>query len=173
MRTKILTLLACSMLTLSSSAWAATMQYDAKSFKAAQESGKTIALEFFASWCPTCKAQNASLKEIETQAAFKDVVFVTADFDKDTELKKAFGVTGQSAFVVLAGQKEVNRSTGKTAAADLSKQVSEGITANSAMMKKNDSMMKHEDGLMKKDDGMMKEEDGMMKKDDAMMKKDM
>jgi thioredoxin 1 len=88
-------------------------------FDKAVAAGKSVVVEFHADWCPTCKKQAPIVKEIAADPAYKNFVFLTADYDKDVELKKKHNVTKQSTFVVFKGGKEVARSTGQTAKADI------------------------------------------------------
>jgi thioredoxin 1 len=88
-------------------------------FDKAVADGKSVVVEFHADWCPTCKKQAPIVKEIAADPAYKNFVFLTADYDKEVELKKKHNVTKQSTFVVFKGGKEVARSTGQTAKADI------------------------------------------------------
>lgn len=88
-------------------------------FDKAVAAGKSVVVEFHADWCPTCKKQAPIVKEIAADPAYKNFVFLTADFDKEVELKKKHNVAKQSTFVVFKGGKEVSRSTGQTAKADI------------------------------------------------------
>lgn len=88
-------------------------------FDKAVAAGKSVVVEFHADWCPTCKKQAPIVKEIAADPAYKNFVFLTADFDKEVELKKKHNVSKQSTFVVFKGGKEVARSTGQTAKADI------------------------------------------------------
>jgi thioredoxin 1 len=63
--------------------------------KAAQ--GKVI-IFFHASWCPSCRGLNASI-DSNLAAIPKDVTILKADYDKETELKKKYGVTSQHTLV--------------------------------------------------------------------------
>src|SRR5258708_32463718 len=49
------------------------LNYDAKSFAAAQAAGKPILVEIHATWCPTCKAQAPILSNLENQDKFKKI----------------------------------------------------------------------------------------------------
>lgn len=67
--------------------------------------GKTVVF-FFASWCPNCRATVTELN-----ARWGDVspglTLVIADYDKETALKKRFGVTYQDTFVLIDGSAKV------------------------------------------------------------------
>jgi thioredoxin 1 len=105
----------------------ADMMFKQAEFDKALASGKPVVVEFHAAWCPTCRAQAPVVKEIMADAAFKQVVFLKADYDKDVDLKKSLNVTKQSTFVVFKGGKEVSRSTGQTSKADLSATFSKAL----------------------------------------------
>jgi thioredoxin 1 len=75
---------------------------------------KPVVVEFHAPWCPVCKTQKVLVGEIATDPEFKDVAFLSADFDKEVALKKEMRVSAQSTFVVFKNGKEVARSTGQT-----------------------------------------------------------
>lgn len=93
--------------------------YSKVEFDKAIAAGKSVVVEFHADWCPTCKKQAPIVKEIAADPAYKNFVFLKADYDKDVDAKKAMNVTKQSTFVVFKGGKEVARSTGQTAKADI------------------------------------------------------
>jgi len=83
-------------------------------------------LFFHADWCSVC---NAFEKEIKAQGVPEGITIVKASFDKDTELKKEYGVTIQSTFVLLDESNEVVRvwpfGQGLGGISDLYKEVSE------------------------------------------------
>ena len=98
----------------SMSAWAGEQAYDKAAFDKAVAEGKPVIVDFFADWCPTCKAQKPHVQSILGEAKMKDVTFFIADYDKEKDLKKTLRVTQQATFVVFKGGKEVGRSTGQT-----------------------------------------------------------
>ncbi len=57
-----------------------------------------VVLFFHASWCPSCRSLNASIEG--SMAEIPDgVTILKADYDKETELKKKYGVTTQHTLV--------------------------------------------------------------------------
>lgn len=55
---------------------------------------------FHADWCGTCKILETQLNENSDQIP-KEVTIFKVDFDKETELKKEYGILMQSMFVVF------------------------------------------------------------------------
>jgi thiol-disulfide isomerase/thioredoxin len=100
---------------LSSHGLAADLQPFSQSvYDAAKASGKTVVVEFHAKWCPSCKKQQPALEAVLKQKEFAEVVALTADYDKEADLKKATGVKKQTTLVVFKGDKEVSRVVGLT-----------------------------------------------------------
>jgi thiol-disulfide isomerase/thioredoxin len=104
---------------LAASAWAGELPYEKAAFEKALAEGRPVIVDFFADWCPTCKAQKPHVQSLINEPKMKDVTLFIADYDKEKDLKKALRVTQQSTFVVFKGGKEVGRSTGQTAKEDL------------------------------------------------------
>jgi len=57
-----------------------------------------VVLFFHASWCPSCRGLNASI-EGNLKSIPEGVTILKADYDKETELKKKYGVTYQHTLV--------------------------------------------------------------------------
>ena len=110
---------AFALLLCAAAAWAGELPYDKAAFDKALADGKPVIVDFFADWCPTCKAQKPHVQAILGEPKMKDVTLFIADYDKEKDLKKMLRVTQQSTFVVFKGGKEVGRSTGQTRKEDL------------------------------------------------------
>lgn len=57
-----------------------------------------VVLFFHASWCPSCRALNGDI-ESNMSAIPAGVTILKADYDKETDLKKKYGVTSQHTLV--------------------------------------------------------------------------
>lgn len=79
--------------------------YSAEAYQKAKSEGKVIYLEFYASWCPDCRAYEPRLLSgFETMAAdskYKDVVGFKVNYDTQDDLKREFGIVGQHTHVIL------------------------------------------------------------------------
>jgi len=86
-------------------------------------SGKTVFLDFFATWCTTCAAQHrvmAALKA-ENPAYGANVTFVTVDWDtyRNAEITRSLNIPRRSTLVVLKGDKELGRIVAGTSKAQI------------------------------------------------------
>lgn len=89
--------------------------YSPEALTAAQTAGKPVALHFHADWCPTCRAQAKTFEALKAEKDL-DVTILTVDYDKESELKRALNVRGQSTLIVYKGKAETARLAGETGA---------------------------------------------------------
>lgn len=90
------------------------IEFNDKAFHKAQAEGKSILLDVWASWCPTCKAQGPILKSLLGQPANKKIMMFRVNFDTQTEVLNELNVQSQSTLIVFKGLKEMGRSVGDT-----------------------------------------------------------
>ncbi|AWW75351.1 thiol reductase thioredoxin [Erythrobacter sp. KY5] len=88
--------------------------YDEAEFMMAQKKGKTIVVDVYADWCPTCRAQAPILDELREQRQSGDVLFVKVNFDDEKAFLRAHRVPRQSTVLVFNGMDEVARSIAET-----------------------------------------------------------
>jgi len=106
---------------LASDAFAAEAPFETARFQKLLSSGQPVAIDFHASWCPTCRAQAPLLQALMKQPEFHDLTLLVADFDTETKLRKDLNVGAQSTVVVFRHGVEVARSTGDTSEAGLAR----------------------------------------------------
>jgi len=97
------------------SAFAAEEQaFTPEVFQAAQDQRKSILIEIYASWCPTCRAQKPILSDLLAKPRFKDLTVLRVDFDSQKNDVRNFRANVQSTLIVFKGREEVGRSVGET-----------------------------------------------------------
>ena len=96
-------------------------------FSQAQKDGKTVLVDVWASWCPTCKAQGPILGSLLAKPENKDVVMLRVNFDTQLDVLKALKVQSQSTLIMFKGGKETARSVGDTNADSIAKLVGSAI----------------------------------------------
>jgi thiol-disulfide isomerase/thioredoxin len=106
---------------------AAAQRFTQAAFEAAQAAGKPILVEVTAPWCPTCRAQQPILQKLAAEPRFRDLVFLSVDFDSQKDVLRTLRVQSQSTLVVFKGKQEVGRSAGDTNAASITALVARSI----------------------------------------------
>ncbi|MTD93202.1 thioredoxin [Hyphomicrobium sp. xq] len=102
--------------------------FDMDAFKAAQNAGKPILVDAYASWCPVCRAQQAVLGGLKTNPKYDSLVVFKVDYDNQRDALDTFNVQKQSTLIGFKGEKETGRSVGDTNAASIEKLI--GTTLN-------------------------------------------
>lgn len=99
--------------------------YTPAALAAAKASGKPFLIDFFATWCTTCRAQERVIEGlIEANPAYGAVPIIRVDWDEHErgELVRSMAIPRRSTLVVMQGDMELGRlvaETGKDAIAGL------------------------------------------------------
>lgn len=101
--------------------------FSAAALSAAQASGKPILVEVHADWCPTCRAQTATLGKLAADARFKDFVVLRVDFDSQKDDVRKLNARSQSTLIVYRGTQERGRVVGDAAEASLNALLSKAL----------------------------------------------
>lgn len=100
-------------------ATAASLDYTEGLEKTELAAGKTLFLDFSATWCSTCKAQERVINALRAENPAYDaaISFVRVDWDNfgDGTLSHALNIPRRSTLVVLKGDKELGRIVAGTA----------------------------------------------------------
>lgn len=72
--------------------------------KLAAANNGDVVLFFHATWCPTCKAADANIKQ---SGVPEGLTILKLDYDTETELRKKYGVTTQHTFVQVDANGEL------------------------------------------------------------------
>jgi thioredoxin 1 len=101
----------------------AATQYTPGSAEAAMDAGKIVLLDFWASWCTTCAAQERVLAQLkaENPAYEQNIVFFIVDWDEHGkgELSRSLKIPRRSTLVALKGRQELGRIVAGTARDDI------------------------------------------------------
>ena len=89
--------------------------------------GKTIVVDVYADWCPTCRAQAPILDELRVEKQSSDVVFVKVNYDEHKDFLRQNRIARQSTVLVFKGMDEVARSIAQTNRAQLRKVVLDAL----------------------------------------------
>lgn len=91
--------------------------------EAAMDSGKVVLLDFWASWCSTCAAQERVLAKLkaENPAYEQSIMFFVVDWDEHGtgDLSKSLKIPRRSTLVALKGRQELGRIVAGTSQADI------------------------------------------------------
>ena len=101
--------------------------------EAAMDAGKIVLLDFWASWCSTCAAQERVLSALraENPAYAENIVFFIVDWDKYAkgDLSKSLKIPRRSTLVALKGRQEIGRIVAGTSKADIKALLDKALAA--------------------------------------------
>lgn len=106
--------LAVGAIQLSAQSTKGWQSYDAAEFTMAQKKGKTIVVDVYADWCPTCRAQAPILDELRAEKQSSGVLFVKVNYDDHKSFLQTHRIPRQSTILVFKGKEEVARSIAQT-----------------------------------------------------------
>lgn len=86
----------------------AIQQYSPVAYAEALADGKTVVIDFHASWCPICAANAPGIRAAFESTNNENVVGFIADYDKEVALENQFGVSSQSTLVKVRGSDPKN-----------------------------------------------------------------
>lgn len=102
---------------------AAPLDYQTGLVEARLKAGETVFLDFKASWCSTCKAQERVLDRLKAANPDyeKKITFINVDWDEfgGSDLVKRMNIPRRSTLVALKGNAELGRIVAGTAEADI------------------------------------------------------
>jgi thiol-disulfide isomerase/thioredoxin len=84
--------------------WSDVALVGGRVLRAAELRGKTVVVEFWATWCPFCAAQNPHVQKLHAQHGGRGLVVLTFSIDKDPALvRKYMAERGYTFAVAMAG----------------------------------------------------------------------
>ena len=95
--------------------------------------GRVILLDFWASWCSTCRAQVRVMEELraENPAYDQAIRFITVDWDEygDGDLSRKLQIPRRSTLVLLKGETELGRTVAGTSREEIKALLDAGLAA--------------------------------------------
>lgn len=115
---------------------AGAMDYSRGLVEQALANGETVFLDFKASWCSTCAAQERVIKALkaENPAYDENITFINVNWDKygKSKLSRSLRIPRRSTLVVLKGEDELGRIVAGTSKADIKALMDTALSAAAA-----------------------------------------
>ncbi|MBV6635271.1 MULTISPECIES: thioredoxin family protein [Mameliella] len=132
-RRRFLTLTAGTALALPLAARAAPLAYKPGLVTTHLDKGETVFLDFKASWCSTCAAQERVINALKSENPDYEaqITFIDVDWDEHgrSELARSLKIPRRSTLVVLKGQAELGRIVAQTSRASIKGLMDTALTA--------------------------------------------
>ena len=88
--------------------------FSARAFTMAQQQGRSILIDVYADWCPTCRAQAPSIDRLARSPWAAKMIVFRLNFDTQKADWSRMGVRRQSTLIAYHGRKETGRLVGAT-----------------------------------------------------------
>ncbi len=87
--------------------WSDVPLVDGRVLKAAELSGRTVVVEFWASWCPFCAKQNPYIEKLHRAHGGKDLVVLTFTLDQTDEAARKYMANHHYTFPAARANRQV------------------------------------------------------------------
>ncbi|KCV82369.1 hypothetical protein ATO10_08262 [Actibacterium atlanticum] len=135
-RRDFLLMTSAAAVTLPTVSWAAPLTYTDGLVQEHLAKGETVFLDFKASWCSTCAAQERVINALKDEYPDyeKAITFIDVDWDDygKSDLVKSLKIPRRSTLVVLKGDAELGRIVAGTGTAQIKELMDMALTAATA-----------------------------------------
>ena len=92
------------------------VDYSPERLRSLQAAGTPVLLDFYATWCPTCRAQERVLGSLTSNPAYRNIVIMRVDWDRyrTADISRSLRVSRQSTLILMKGNQEVGRLIAQT-----------------------------------------------------------
>lgn len=87
--------------------WSDIQLVDGRVLKASELAGKTVVVEFWASWCPFCAKQNPHIENLHRAHGGKGLVVLTFTLDKTDEAARRYLASHGYTFAAARSNREI------------------------------------------------------------------
>ncbi len=94
-------------------------EYEPKAFDRLLKGPEPILVEVYASWCPTCLAQQKAFRALSSRGQLPHIRYVRVDFDHDRDFIARYRVEGTGWLIFLDEGREVARAGGLVTPEDI------------------------------------------------------
>ncbi|WP_373636891.1 thioredoxin family protein [Yoonia sp. BS5-3] len=112
-----------------------TLEYTPGLVKERLAAGDIVFLDFKASWCTTCRAQERVIGNLRSENPAYDeaITFINVDWDEygRSELARDLNIPRRSTLVVMKGDQELGRVVARTSTADIQALMDTALNATS------------------------------------------
>ncbi len=123
-----------AVLSFVSEAGAESVKYSEGVVEEQLAAGKTVFLDFFTTWCPTCRSQERAIGglRVKNPAYDENMVFIMIDWDfhASSPISKKLKIPRRSTLVVLRGDQELGRIVAGTSPVQIKKLMNLGLPAS-------------------------------------------
>jgi thiol:disulfide interchange protein len=93
--------------------------YSPQKLQSLLAAGKPVLLDFYATWCTTCRAQSRVLDSLFGTGAYSNVTLMRVDWDtyQDKQIVRDMNIPRRSTLVLLKGDRELGRVVAQTSEA--------------------------------------------------------
>jgi thiol-disulfide isomerase/thioredoxin len=92
--------------------WSDVQLVDGRVLKASELAGKTVVVEFWASWCPFCAKQNPHIEKLHRAQGGKGLVVLTFTLDRTDEAAREYLRHHGYTFAAARSNREIESSLG-------------------------------------------------------------
>ncbi len=121
------TLLALAALAATAAAAAPSVPYEESAFKAAQNAGQAVLVEFYKEGSAHCRLLEAAVNRVARERSFRTYVRLRADLVRDKELARLFGARREGTLVLFRYGDEFGRLEGETGDAAVRELLKKGL----------------------------------------------